>query len=90
VPRPAAASEPAAAAAGARASHNGQPAEPGAAAASDQPDRPRLDTRPPDEDAIDLLSVAGLPVLKRALPAAAAVLLLLIALVLRRRKRSAS
>ena len=38
--------------------------------------------RPPDEDAIDLLSVAGFPVLKRALPAvgvvAAFVLLLLL------------
>ena len=42
--------------------------------------------RPPDEDAIDLLSVAGFPVLKRALPTAgAAVVLLLILLRARRR-----
>ena len=49
-------------------------AGPGRSAAADQ-DRsaangalPRLDSRPPDEDALDLLSVAGLPVLKRVLP----------------------
>src|SRR5262252_9405706 len=34
--------------------------------------------RPPDEDAIDLLSVAGFPVLKRALPVLAAVAVLLL------------
>jgi hypothetical protein len=44
--------------------------------------------RPPDEDAIDLLSVAGFPVLKRALPiAGAAVALLLILFGARRRHR---
>jgi uncharacterized protein len=44
--------------------------------------------RPPDEDAIDLLSVAGFPVLKRALPVmGATVALLLILLGLRRRGR---
>jgi hypothetical protein len=44
--------------------------------------------RPPDEDAIDLLSVAGFPVLKRALPLAAGLLaLLLIVLGIRRRGR---
>jgi uncharacterized protein len=48
--------------------------------------------RPPDEDAIDLLSVAGFPVLKRALPAvgvvAAFVLVLLIGRRRRRRRRA--
>ena len=47
--------------------------------------------RPPDEDAIDLLSVAGFPVLKRALPAAGAlVALLLLVLRVRRRRRRRS
>jgi carbon monoxide dehydrogenase subunit G len=49
--------------------------------------------RPPDEDAIDLLSVAGFPVLKRALPVAGAVIVLLLVLLgIRRngRRRSAS
>ena len=45
--------------------------------------------RPPDEDAIDLLSVAGFPVLKRALPVLAAVVaLMLVFLRLRRRRRN--
>ena len=44
--------------------------------------------RPPDEDAIDLLSVAGFPVLKRALPVLAAVaVLLLVIFGLRRGRR---
>ena len=44
--------------------------------------------RPPDEDAIDLLSVAGFPVLKRALPVVAALAaLLLVVLGARRRGR---
>jgi carbon monoxide dehydrogenase subunit G len=48
-----------------------------------------LRARPPDEDAIDLLSVAGFPVLKRALPVAAAVAaLLLLFLRVRGRRRS--
>jgi len=52
-----------------------------------QPDAPRA-ARPPDEDAIDLLSVAGFPVLKRALPVAGVVLvLLLVILGLRGRRR---
>ena len=43
--------------------------------------------QPPESDAIDLLEVAGLPVLKRAVPAAAAVVaILLILLGLRRRR----
>jgi carbon monoxide dehydrogenase subunit G len=51
------------------------------------PVRPRIEARPPDEDAIDLLSVAGVPVLKRALPAAGALLLaVLVVLGVRRRK----
>jgi carbon monoxide dehydrogenase subunit G len=45
--------------------------------------------RPPDEDAIDLFSVAGLPVLKRALPVLAAVaVLLLVIFGMRRGRRS--
>jgi carbon monoxide dehydrogenase subunit G len=43
----------------------------------------------PDDDAIDLLSVAGLPVLKRALPAVAAVLaVIFVVLGVRRRRAS--
>ncbi len=42
--------------------------------------------RPPDEDAIDLLSVAGFPVLKRALPVAGAVVALLLVMLGRRRR----
>jgi carbon monoxide dehydrogenase subunit G len=48
--------------------------------------------RPPDEDAIDLLSVAGFPVLKRALPAVGVVVAAVITLFLlsrRRRRRRA-
>ena len=49
-----------------------------------------LAARPPDEDAIDLLSVAGFPVLKRALPVLGAVaVLLLVILGLRRARRGA-
>jgi carbon monoxide dehydrogenase subunit G len=45
--------------------------------------------RPPETDAIDLLDIAGLPVLKRAVPAAAAVLaVILVLLGIRRRRRS--
>ena len=51
-----------------------------------QPDAPRA-ARPPDEDAIDLLSVAGFPVLKRALPVAGAVLVLLLLILGIRAKR---
>ena len=43
--------------------------------------------QPPDNDAIDLLDVAGLPVLKRAVPAAAALIaVLLVVFGLRRRR----
>jgi carbon monoxide dehydrogenase subunit G len=44
--------------------------------------------RPPGEDAIDLLSVAGFPVLKRALPVAGVVLVLLLLILGRRRRRN--
>jgi carbon monoxide dehydrogenase subunit G len=50
-------------------------------------------SRPPDEDAMDLLSVAGLPVLKRALPVVGVVALLVVLLLggrRRRRRRAAS
>jgi carbon monoxide dehydrogenase subunit G len=43
--------------------------------------------RPPGEDAIDLLSVAGLPVLKRALPVVGILVAALLLLVLRSRRR---
>jgi carbon monoxide dehydrogenase subunit G len=43
--------------------------------------------RPPGEDAIDLLSVAGLPVLKRALPGVGILVAALVLLVLRSRRR---
>jgi uncharacterized protein len=51
---------------------------------------PPQGARPPDEDALDLLSVAGLPVLKRVLPAIAAAVAgaILFGLVRRRRRRS--
>ncbi len=50
-------------------------------------------SRPPDEDAMDLLSVAAFPVLKRALPAVGVVALLVMLLLggrRRRRRRAAS
>jgi carbon monoxide dehydrogenase subunit G len=51
---------------------------------------PPREMRPPDEDALDLLSVAGLPVLKRALPVFGfAVFVLLVFGLLRRRRRAA-
>jgi carbon monoxide dehydrogenase subunit G len=63
----------------------------GAGALAAMPAPPSLATqqaaRPPDEDAIDLLSVAGFPVLKRALPAAGVVAAFVLLLVLGRRRR---
>jgi carbon monoxide dehydrogenase subunit G len=50
------------------------------------PAAPPHTARPPDEDAIDLLSVAGFPVLKRALPIAGAALALLLILLRARRR----
>jgi carbon monoxide dehydrogenase subunit G len=44
--------------------------------------------QPPDNDAIDLLDVAGLPVLKRAVPAVAAVLAVILVILGIRRRRS--
>ena len=49
-------------------------------------DAPRA-ARPPDEDAIDLLSVAGFPVLKRALPVVGVLLVLLLLILGIRGKR---
>ena len=60
-----------------------QPGTPGPAPAA-----PPRAARPPDEDAIDLLSVAGFPVLKRALPVLGAVtVVLLVILGIRRTRR---
>jgi Bacterial RNA polymerase, alpha chain C terminal domain len=62
----------------------------GAGAAPDQGELPApapQAARPPDEDAIDLLSVAGFPVLKRALPIAAAAAMILLLVLLRTRRR---
>ncbi len=59
-----------------------QPGTPGPAPAA-----PPRAARPPDEDAIDLLSVAGLPVLKRALPVLGAVAVLLVVILGIRRTR---
>jgi len=63
-----------------------------AAATAPLPATPSLATppqaaRPPDEDAIDLLSVAGFPVLKRALPVAGVIAVLVMLLLLGRRHR---
>ena len=49
---------------------------------------PRLDARPPDEDALDLLSVAGLPVLKRIAPVFGVALILAVLFGLFRRRRT--
>ena len=51
---------------------------------------PPQGVRPPDEDALDLLSVAGLPLLKRVLPAIGAALFgaILFGLLRRRRRRA--
>jgi hypothetical protein len=57
------------------------------APAMQAPAAPSLPARPPDEDAIDLLSVAGFPVLKRALPAAGVVAAFVLLLMLGRRRR---
>ena len=64
------------------------PAQRGAAPrAAAQPERSSW--QPPHNDAIDLLDVAGLPVLKRAVPAAAALLaVILVLLGVRRRRRA--
>ena len=66
---PATAPAPAAAGVGSTAGTAPRPAAAPAAAT-----RPAASPRSPDDDAIDLLGVAGLPVLKRAIPVAAAAL----------------
>src|SRR5215469_16621634 len=57
---------------------------------STPPQREPSTWQPPDNEAIDLLGVAGLPVLKRAVPAAAALIAVLFVLfgIRRRRKRA--
>jgi carbon monoxide dehydrogenase subunit G len=97
---------PAPAAAGAAANVGPGPAAASPAAAATRADRvpvdqdadlassngllPPRDARPPDEDALDLLSVAGLPVLKRALPVVGfAFFVALVFGLLRRRRRAA-
>jgi carbon monoxide dehydrogenase subunit G len=80
------------AAAGARPEKPGDAAAGRAAANGSAPDQARPAAREPvgwqpQDDAIDLLGVAGLPVLKRALPAAAGLLgLILVFLGIRRRR----
>jgi hypothetical protein len=65
------------------------PARHESSAAQQQPAREQAPAwQPPDNDAIDLLDVAGLPVLKRAVPAAAAVIAVLLVLFGLRRRRS--
>ena len=67
------------------------PAEAGTAASGSPTDTaaapPRQAARPPDEDAIDLLSVAGFPVLKRALPIGVVAAVVIAVLLLGRRRR---
>jgi carbon monoxide dehydrogenase subunit G len=77
---------PAAAAADGVAAQNGATAPVASQLDAGQPDAPRA-ARPPDEDAIDLLSVAGFPVLKRALPVVGVVLVLLLLILGIRGKR---
>ncbi len=62
-------------------------ARPGAAAPDGRQEAAPRAPRPPDEDAIDLLSVAGFPVLKRALPVIGAVVVLVLVVLGVRGKR---
>lgn len=77
---------PAAAAADGVAAQNGNTTPAASQLHAGQPDAPRA-ARPPAEDAIDLLSVAGFPVLKRALPVVGVVLVLLLLILGIRGKR---
>src|SRR5690348_10849609 len=77
---------PAVAAADGVAAQNGATAPAASQLDAGQPDAPRA-ARPPDEDAIDLLSVAGFPVLKRALPVVGVLLVLLLLILGIRGKR---
>jgi len=52
------------------------------------PREPAASWQPPDNDAIDLLDVAGLPVLKRAVPAVAALIAVILVVIGVRRRRS--
>jgi carbon monoxide dehydrogenase subunit G len=74
-------------AAGPAAAAAGNGAAAGATAQSLNGAVPPSAARPPDEDALDLLSVAGLPVLKRALPGIGLLLVALLLLVLRSRRK---
>jgi carbon monoxide dehydrogenase subunit G len=56
--------------------------------AAEPPKREPSTWQPPDNDAIDLLEVAGAPVLKRAIPAAAALIALLLVIFGLRRRRA--
>src|SRR6516162_2456532 len=80
--------EPGTAAAGAdgATARNGAAAPGASQPGASQPGVPQA-ARPPDEDAIDLLSVAGFPVLKRALPVIGVVLVLLLVILGRRSRR---
>src|SRR5215831_10871457 len=78
---------PAAAGGDGATAQNGSPAPATGQPGTGQPGAPRA-ARPPDEDAIDLLSVAGFPVLKRALPVAGVILVLLLVILGRRRRRN--
>jgi carbon monoxide dehydrogenase subunit G len=85
-----AATAPATAAAGAGAGAGAGPTAgtaPRPAAVPTAATRPAASPRPSDDDAIDLLGVAGLPVLKRALPVAAAALVAAAVIALRIRSK---
>ncbi len=64
----------------------GSPAAPAAAQGPWADEAAPRGARPPDEEAIDLLSVAGFPILKRALPVLGAVVVLLLVVLGRRRR----
>ncbi len=83
---PATTGEAAGAAAAAAAGPVASPGSPGGPPGSTAPPRA---ARPPDEEAIDLLSVAGFPVLKRALPVIGVIAAVLL-LILRARRRRAT
>jgi carbon monoxide dehydrogenase subunit G len=55
---------------------------------AEPPQREPSTWQPPENDAIDLLEVAGIPVLKRAIPAAAALVAILVVIFGLRRRRS--
>jgi carbon monoxide dehydrogenase subunit G len=65
-----------------------RPARHESPAAQAPPQREPSGWQPPDNDAIDLLDVAGLPVLKRAVPAAAALIAVLLVIFGLRRRRA--